>query len=371
LDRHNELYRACFPDGALINIGVSSMRRFSSRYTLLLATGICTATLLALPALVRGDEKPVTKIDPAATKTSARLQEIFAGDTPKTIAELKAMETHIQQLNKKIAAATVGVRVGAAMGSGVIVSESGVVLTAAHVNGKPGQDVVFIFPDGSIKKGKTMGMDRRVDGGMMKITDPGKYPFVERGSSKDLERGQWVVATGHPNGYQKGRRPVLRVGRVIESSRTTIVTDCKLVGGDSGGPLFDMDGKVVGIHSRISGPLVANMHVPVSTYDEDWERYALGESWGPVGRGGPFIGVEGDPDRDDARIVAVRRDSPAEKAGVKAGDIVVKFDGRKVTSFERLASLVSGKRPGATVRVEVMRNDKKVSLNLVVGRISR
>jgi len=274
-------------------------------------------------------------------------------------------------MTAKISAATVGVRVGAAMGSGVIVSKSGVVLTAAHVNGKPGLDVDFIFPDGTIKKGKTMGMNRRVDGGMMKITDPGEYPFVERGDSTELKRGQWVVATGHPNGYQKGRAPVLRLGRLIETGRSTLVTDCKLVGGDSGGPLFDMDGKVVGIHSRISGPLVANMHVPVSTFDADWDRYALGESWGPVGRGGPFIGVEGDPDAGDAKIVAVRPDSPAEKAGVKPGDVIVKFDGRKVDSFDRLASLVSGKRPGASVRVEVLRDDEKVTLKLVVGRLSR
>ncbi len=344
------------------------MRRFSSRNTLLLAAGLC---LFALPALARGEEKPVAKIDSTVEDIKPRLKEIFAGDTPKSVEELKAMESHVQRLNAKISAATVGVRVGAAMGSGVIVSETGVVLTAAHVNGKPGLDVDFIFPDGTIKKGKTMGMNRRVDGGMMKITDPGKYPFVERGDSTELKRGQWVVATGHPNGYQKGRRPVLRLGRVLDAGRTTLVTDCKLVGGDSGGPLFDMDGKVVGIHSRISGPIAANMHVPVSTFDADWDRYALGESWGPVGRGGPFIGVEGDPDAGDAKIVAVRPDSPAEKAGIKAGDVIVKFDGRKVNSFERLASLVSGKRPGATVRVEVMRDDEKVALELVVGRLSR
>ena len=164
-------------------------------------------------------------------------------EAPKDLAGLKAMETQIKAVVAKVVPAVVGIRIGSASGSGVIVSEDGIVMTAGHVVGKPGQPVVFIFADGKTAKGTTLGMFAAADAGLMKITDPGKWPFVALGQSDSIKPGMWCVAIGHPLGYQPGRPPVVRVGRVLQKNDDLIQTDCPLVGGDSGGPLLDLDGK--------------------------------------------------------------------------------------------------------------------------------
>ena len=107
-------------------------------------------------------------------------------------------------------------------------------------------------------------------------------------------------------------------------NNTFIETDCILIGGDSGGPLFDMEGRVVGIHSRIGSQLSKNLHVPVNAYRDSWDRLVRGDAWGSllnlVGR--PVIGVLGDRNTEVPRIAQVLPASPAESAGLKPGDLV-------------------------------------------------
>jgi len=114
---------------------------------------------------------------------------------------------------------------------------------------------------------------------MMKITTEGKYPFCELGKVSDMKKGTWCIAIGHPGGYKEGRSPVVRVGRILENNSEYVRTDCTLVGGDSGGPLFDMHGRVIGINSRIGQTLTSNMHVPVDTFRDTWGRLAQGDRW--------------------------------------------------------------------------------------------
>src|SRR5438876_11640505 len=107
------------------------------------------------------------------------------------------------------------------------------------------------------------------------------------GKSDELTKGEWCLATGHPRGYKPGRTPPVRLGRDLTFGNTIIKTDCTLVGGDSGGPLFDMQGRVIGIHSRIGQTLAQNMHVPVDTYRETWDRLVKGDRvYGNIGGGG-------------------------------------------------------------------------------------
>ena len=306
----------------------------------------------------------------ADDKTEAvDLSAIFNGQSPQSLSDLRAMESHVQELSKRVIPATVGVRVGAAQGSGVVIDSEGHVLTAAHVCGKPNRDVVFLFPDGKRAKGKTLGTNHGIDAGLMKITDEGDWPHVEMGSWDDVKSGQWVLATGHPGGYQKERGAVVRLGRVLGKRGGALTTDCTLVGGDSGGPLFNMDGQVVGIHSRIGGSITANIHVPIYTFDDTWDRLAAAEEWGG-GRGGnsPFIGVIGEPDSDVAKIAEVHEDSPAAKAGILADDIIIEFAGKEVTNFETLARAVRAKKPGDKVKVRVTRGDEEVELEMTIGR---
>ena len=323
-----------------------------------LATAICLLVVIPIISLRAADE----------SKTEVDIEAIFAGSAPTSIQDLKAMEEHVRALSEKVAKCTVGVRVGAAQGSGVIINKDGFVLTAGHVVGKPDRNVVFILPDGKQVKGKTLGMNRSIDSGMMKISDEGEWPFLEMGDSSKLKPGQWVLATGHPGGFQSGRTPVVRLGRILSNRDDVVVTDCTLVGGDSGGPLFDMDGKVIAIHSRIGGSLASNMHVPVGTYKDTWDRLAKGEEWGNFPGNAPFVGVVGDPEADNCTIAEVYPGTPAAKAGIKQGDVILKFDGQDTPDFQTLAGLVGKKKPDDKVKVEIKRGEETVTLTLTVGR---
>src|SRR5262245_10741498 len=163
-----------------------------------------------------------TKVDAAADAAAAALKALFAGGNPMGVADLKAMQAHVQKLTEQLKKCTVGVTVGAAQGSGVIVSKDGYVLTAAHVAGAPNSRVEFTLADGKTVKGKSLGLFRTLDAGLMKITDPGDYPFAEMGSSEELKEGQWCLALGHPGGYQEDRGIVLRVGRVLLNAKDAI-----------------------------------------------------------------------------------------------------------------------------------------------------
>ncbi len=198
---------------------------------------------------------------------------------PQNLGELRTLEQQIRQIVARAVPATVATRIGASRGSGVIVSEDGLVLTAGHVVGKPGQDVTFILHDGKTVQGETLGMYSTADAGMMKITDPGPWPFLEPERPAEIQPGSWCVAVGHPLGYRSGRPPVLRAGRVLRVGDMAIQSDCPLVGGDSGGPLLNLDGKVIGINSRIGGDTTMNFHVPIRIFHEYWDRLAAGESW--------------------------------------------------------------------------------------------
>ena len=123
---------------------------------------------------------------------------------PKDIAELRGIEERVKKVVAKVMPATVGIRMGNNEGSGVIVSKDGLVMTAGHVVGKPGQTVTFCFADGKTAKGTTLGLYAPADAGLMKITDKGEWPFVERGRSTDVKLGSWCVDAGPSSGHQTG-----------------------------------------------------------------------------------------------------------------------------------------------------------------------
>jgi len=198
---------------------------------------------------------------------------------PANLEDLKKIEERVRAVARQVIPAIVGIKVGSAGGSGVVVSEDGLVLTAGHVVGKPGQDVTFYFADGRSVPGKTLGLYRSADAGMMRITKKGKYAFVEVGDNEEMAPGKWLVAMGHPFGFRPSRPPVVRVGRLIRASETTLQTDCPLISGDSGGPLLDLNGKLVGINSRIGGGAEQNFHVPVGVFVENWDRLLTGDNW--------------------------------------------------------------------------------------------
>lgn len=293
-------------------------------------------------------------------------------EIPKSLSELRQLQAKVQEVYRKVLPAVVGVRIGSSAGSGVVISEDGHVLTAGHVSGQPQTDCEVIFPDGKVAKGRTLGSNKQIDSGMLKITDEGKWPHVSMGDSTNLVKGQWVLSLGHPGGFMPGRTPVLRVGRIQNVTENIIVTDCPLVGGDSGGPLFDLEGKVIGIHSRIGPSIAFNVHVPIKTYQETWERLVAGETWG----GSSFGNSNRNPPRDIdlgvryelvggvLKVAEVRPGSIAEKAGLRPRDLIVSLDGKAVANADDIRDILSKKRRGESLTIEVDRGAERMSLKL-------
>ncbi len=318
---------------------------------------------------------------PLGSTLPPALQQIYFAGVPESLDDLRLMNQHQQALVKRVTPATVGLQIGSTQGTGVLVSKDGYVLTASHVAGKAGLDVRIILSDGQVFPGKTLGLNKSVDAALLKI-DPqmrdGKeieWPFVEMGRAAEMRPGSWCLALGHPGGYQSDRQPVARFGRILANdvTKAELTTDCKLVGGDSGGPLFDMEGRVIGIHSRIGSKVTKNLHVAVDAYRNSWTRLVRGDSWGNllalVGR--PVIGVLGERETIEARIAEVLPASPAERAGIQRGDLVTRFGDDIVATFDDLKRFVNQRQPGDEVSVEVLRNGKTFKLKVVLASMAR
>jgi serine protease Do len=301
------------------------------------------------------------------------LGDVKADKLPENVDDLRALQKQVRAVLEKAVPCTVGIRMGSASGSGVIISKDGYVLTAGHVSGEPNRDVTVILPDGKMVKAKTLGSNQGVDAGLIKITDDKEkdreWPFVEMGKSAELQKGQWCIATGHPGGFRPGRTPPVRLGRILAANERLIQTDCTVVGGDSGGPLFDLDGKVIGIHSRIGGSIATNIHVPIDAYRDGWDRMAKAEVWGGRGnRSNVYMGVRLDNEAKDCKVLEVVEDSPAGKAGLKNNDTIAKFDGQAVGNIDDLHRLLRKKKPGDEVSVEVRRGEETVKLKVTLAR---
>lgn len=214
---------------------------------------------LALPVLPR----------PAPARR-ADLPAVFTKAVPDSVADLRVIERHTKRLAARLSPMVVAIEVGAGTGSGVVVSADGLVLTAGHVGGRAGRTAHFTFPTGKKARGKTLGVDLESDTGFLRITDPGPWPCAAMGELDQARVGDWVLALGHPGGFDQRRSLVVRSGRIIELADDALQTDCAIGPGDSGGPLFDMHGRVIGIHSAISASVADNFHAAITGFYSTW-----------------------------------------------------------------------------------------------------
>ncbi|MEM6365996.1 MAG: trypsin-like peptidase domain-containing protein [Planctomycetota bacterium] len=294
------------------------------------------------------------------------------GGVPESLATLRLLQQQQQRVAKLAESCTVSVQIGPAQGGGVIITDTGYVLTAAHVAMRPKKSAVLTLSDGRTVTATTLGMNRMVDAGLMKI-DPGQnegrtWPHATLGTSKNLKSGMWAIATGHPGGYDASRGMVTRVGRILAVREGSIVTDCALIGGDSGGPLFDLSGRLIAVHSRIGNDVADNLHVPVSHYDESWSKMERGEAWGFLPGFRPRLGVSGNGSSNVAEVLSVAPGSPAARAGLKTGDVIEAFGERTITNFKSLKEAVADTMPGERVRVYLRRDGQARRVTLEIGR---
>jgi serine protease Do len=355
-----------------------AFRRLSPPVALLVA-GLFTATAISTRPLVAEPTAPPPEQTVHQWPTVVR--EAAGQPTSVNVENLRQIQTTVQKLLPDLLAATVGISQSAGgQGSGVIVSAEGLILTAGHVSGTPGRELMLHLSDGRTLRGKTLGRNKSDDSGMIQILEDGPFPHVALGTSTDLRRGDWIIALGHPGGWRRDRPAVLRVGRVSRQNQW-VVSDAVLVGGDSGGPLFNLEGKLVGIHSRIGNSTASNMHVPIDKVSTVWDRLAAGEEWSStrdgiagilgITPGGPYLGIEVEEadDGTGVRVTLVEQSGPAAGAGVLTGDVISKINDRAVSNRERLVQLLGRYNAGDTVRLEVLRDDAEPqTLRVRLGR---
>ena len=295
-------------------------------------------------------------------------QKAWEKPYPENKTDLLKIQERLREILPNASKAVVAIESGDGAGSGVIVTEDGIILTAAHVIGRSGKRIKVRLPDGKLVNAITLGGSEISDAGMAKITDEGNWDIAkmaERGSS---QVGDWCFALGHPGGFMKERGIVTRLGRVIDKEDETMRTDSRLLGGDSGGPLFDFEGKVIGIHSRIAKRDDQNYHAAIESYHANWNSFLekkliTRESL----QDGGFLGVACKETEDGLLVEMVVEGSAAEKAGLSKGDLIAKVNGELIETREELTIAIATNDPGKKVIIEYRRGEKEMSIKVKLG----
>jgi serine protease Do len=265
------------------------------------------------------------------------------------------------------------------LGSGFIISEDGYILTNSHVI-KDADEIVVTLNDRTEKPARVVGSDERSDVALLKI-EAKQLPTVEIGDSDDLQVGEWVVAIGSPFGLEHTATQgiVSALGRNLPSDTYVpfIQTDVAVNPGNSGGPLFNTEGKVVGvnaqIYTRTGGYMGLSFAIPIDVAMQVVEQL---KTQGYVTRG--WLGVVIQPvtqelaesfdlERPQGALIAnVMPDSPASQAGLKPGDIIMSYDGTTIQTSGELPPLVGATPVGETASLEILRNGKKREIKVTI-----
>lgn len=274
------------------------------------------------------------------------------------------------------------------LGSGFIISADGYVVTNNHVVSPDSraklESITVTLPDGSEYEAELVGADAASDLAVLKIKSNKTFPFVTFGDSSAARVGDWVVAIGNPFGLGG----TVTSGIISAVYRNTgqggaydryLQTDASINRGNSGGPLFDMRGNVIGINNAIFSPsggsvgigfaIPAEIAAPIVEKlraGQEIQRGYLGVGLQPIDE--DFAASLGLPKRRGELVQTVQDDSPAARAGLKPGDILTKVNGKDVTSDQTVSFLVANLTPGAQVPVELLRDGKRLALNVTLGK---
>lgn len=266
------------------------------------------------------------------------------------------------------------------VGSGFIVSPDGYVLTNAHVV-DGASEVTVKLTDKRDFKAKVVGVDKRTDVALLKI-DAAGLPFVRTGDAERTKVGEWVVAMGSPFGFEN----TVTAGIISAKARRLpdenyvpfIQTDVAINPGNSGGPLFNLAGEVIGINSQIysrsGGFMGISFAIPIDVAMKVKDQL---QKYGKVSRGRLGVAIQGldaelaqnfGLDKPVGALVAsVENGSPAEKAGLAPGDVVLGVNGQKVDNSADLPRIIGEQKPGSVVRLSIWRDRKARDINVTLG----
>jgi len=268
------------------------------------------------------------------------------------------------------------------LGSGFIISADGYILTNAHVVDGADETTVRLT-DKREFKAKVIGVDKRTDVALIKIEASG-LPVVKLGDPNKLKVGEWVLAIGSPFGFDNTVTAGIVSGKGRSLPQENLVpfiqTDAAVNPGNSGGPLFNLRGEVVGINSQIysrtGGYMGLSFAIPIDLALDVQNQL---RSTGRVSRGRIGVVIQevtkelaesfGLAKPEGALVNSVEKGGPAEKAGVEVSDIIIKFDGKSVSSSSDLPRIVGATRPGSKVGMQVWRKGAAKELTVTVGEI--
>ena len=274
-------------------------------------------------------------------------------------------------------------RKASSLGSGFIINKDGTIVTNNHVINNA-EDIVVRVGDKEYEA-KVLGADPYSDLAVLKIDTNEKFTPVKFGNSDKARVGDWVVAIGNPFGLGGTVTSGIISARNRDINLTRyddfIQTDASINQGNSGGPLFNLDGDVIGINTAIIAPgqsgsigigfaipsnAASNVITQLIKYGET-KRGWLGVRIQQVTK--EIADVEKLKNTEGALVASVGEKSPAKKAGLKAGDIILKFDGKKIDTMRALPKLVSNTEVGKTVELEIWRDKKLITKKLTLGRL--
>ncbi len=339
--------------------------------------GAPTQTVPDFASIVEANKGAVVNITSTLRQTAAvhpQMQNPFGGDDDDEDNPFNQFFRRFQQPMPQIPQQ--------GMGSGFIIDPNGVVLTNAHV--VEGADEVRVkLTDKREFKGKVMGIDHLTDVAVVKIDAKG-LPAVKIGDPSKSRVGDWVLAIGSPFGFEN----TVTAGILSATSRSLpegsyvpfLQTDAAVNPGNSGGPLFNLKGEVIGINSQIysrtGGYMGLAFAIPIDVAAKVKDELL---AHGKVERGRIGVGIQdvnaqlaqsfGLEKPEGALVSQVESGGPADKAGLKAGDVILAYNGKALSGSNELPALVANTKPGAKATVEIWRNGRKQSLPVTVGEL--
>ena len=273
-------------------------------------------------------------------------------------------------------------RKSSALGSGFIIDEKGIVVTNNHVI-QDAEDIIVRVNGDEEYKAKVVGADPLSDIAVLQLETKDKFTPVSFGDSDKARIGDWVIAIGNPfglggtvtSGIISARNRSIGLSRYEDY----IQTDASINSGNSGGPLFDMNGDVIGINTAIlgrNGSIGIGFSIPANDAKIVIDQLI---EFGETKRG--WLGVRiqdvtqeiADVEKLDkprgALVASVAENSPSDKGGIKAGDIILEFNGVRINQMKELPAIVAKTKVGLTVKVKIWRNKKEVTKNILLGRL--
>ena len=285
--------------------------------------------------------------------------------------DIESLQQRIHATIEEVRPAVVAIRQRGGTFSGVIVSPKGEVLSAGHAV-EPGSRYQVILPDGRRLAAIGKGSNPQADCAMLQITDKTEdLPFVRMGESKSLIRNQPCLSISFPGGQGVSGVPLIRFGRIVRvnGSQSMLQSSALMEPGDSGGPLFDLQGRVIGIHSRIGRSMTRNLEVPIDTFKKYWNELHRQKTFTQSGPTIPKLGIRGNGTDDEGgiQIESVVDGSLAAEHGFKKDDLIKAINEQATPTIEDLRQALIAARDDEEINelsVQILRDDEELTLNV-------